>query len=261
MCPPFFGPSAVLGVRIVFRLIDIKASRRDLNVPGAAVAFSTAEFVPPFVVVPADELLMMPDLMRDLMPVKTVGVPRCHDDSRATAHVPPDFRRRVMNLKMTLYASVLILAVGACATQTKYEDDREGYGYADEALGNGRYRVSFHGNSETPQSRVENLLLLRMADLAMIEGATRFTVEARKTDCLSTIRTDPHTACTYRESTAAMFPYVLIDYDKSRFWRARPTKEYEAVAVMRLGGDDPCEEARDCYDAVAVNARLDGLRG
>lgn len=165
-----------------------------------------------------------------------------------------------MNLVTSLATGSLLAALAACATQTPYQAETRGFGYAEEALDDRRYRVSFHGSSDTAQQRVKDALLLRMADLTLGEGESRFTVEDRETDCLSTIRTDANTTCTYRQSTDVMFPYILVDYDKPRFLRAEPVKEYEAIAVMRLGGSEPCMEEQDCYEAAAVAARFSNLR-
>jgi len=76
-----------------------------------------------------------------------------------------------------LAAAAFLLA--ACARPTPYAPRSNGEGYAEQAIEDRRYRVTFAGNSATPRTRVENGLLLRAAELAQERGHAHFVVVDR----------------------------------------------------------------------------------
>lgn len=92
---------------------------------------------------------------------------------------------------------VASVAASGCATMTPYQEDRPGQsvsgGYSDVAVGAGRYRVSFAGNSLTARDRVEGYLLYRAAELTVRDGYDWFLIVDRFTehDTETYVRPDP----------------------------------------------------------------------
>lgn len=87
-------------------------------------------------------------------------------------------------------AAALLLTVGlqlaACATVTPYQPEVAGQrihgGYSEQRLGEGRYRVTFDGNTLTSRERVEGYMLYRAAELTVRDGYDWFRIVARATD-------------------------------------------------------------------------------
>lgn len=81
----------------------------------------------------------------------------------------------------------LMLALGACTTvSTAYQPANGGFGYSEQQIEENRYRVSFAGNAATPRQTVENLLLLRAAELTLARGDDYFTVVNRGVEATGT---------------------------------------------------------------------------
>lgn len=79
-------------------------------------------------------------------------------------------------------ALCLSLLLGACATVTPYQPEKDGQGYTDTKLESNRYKISFAGNSMTPKQTVENYLLYRAAELTLASGYDYFVVAQQGTD-------------------------------------------------------------------------------
>lgn len=79
-------------------------------------------------------------------------------------------------LRRLLACGVLSLALGACATATPYQPQRDGYGYTEQKLESDRYRVSFRGNSATSLETVQNYLMVRAAELTLAQQGDYFVV-------------------------------------------------------------------------------------
>lgn len=73
-----------------------------------------------------------------------------------------------------LLAVVFALAASACATLTPYQPLSGGYGYSEQKLEAGRYRIAFAGSDATPKQTVENYLLYRAAELTLQNGGDYF---------------------------------------------------------------------------------------
>lgn len=87
-------------------------------------------------------------------------------------------------MRLVLAAAAMALAA-ACATAvgTAYAPaDSKGYGYSDMRVETDRYRVTFAGDGATPPELVEDLALLRAADLALANGYDWFRVIGRSMD-------------------------------------------------------------------------------
>lgn len=82
-------------------------------------------------------------------------------------------------------AILVILALAACATAvgTAYAPaGKNGYGYSDTRIEEGRYRITFAGDGATSPDTVEDFALLRAAELALAGGFDWFRVVGRSID-------------------------------------------------------------------------------
>lgn len=87
-----------------------------------------------------------------------------------------------MNRRLSFAAlSMLVLALGACATLTPYQPLKDGHGYSEQKLEADRYRVTVAGSSKTPRQTVENYLLYRAAELTLAAGRDYFIVRDQST--------------------------------------------------------------------------------
>ncbi|MBI1366865.1 MAG: hypothetical protein GC153_13030 [Alphaproteobacteria bacterium] len=85
-----------------------------------------------------------------------------------------------------LTAGALALLLAACATAvgTPYgpASANKGFGYTEQEIESGRYRIAFAGDGATPQNVVEDFALLRAAQLTVANGYEWFRVIARGTE-------------------------------------------------------------------------------
>lgn len=165
---------------------------------------------------------------------------------------------RALTVPRALALAAPLLALAGCAQPTPYQPETDGRGYAQQALEENRYRVTFSGNTVTSREAVENALLYRAAEITVERGFDHFVVVDRDTEKHTTYHGMPtafdgpygfhrHDPLFYRS------PYPFTDLGSSTLW---PRDRYSAVAniVMRPGPkpeDDP-----DAYDARAVMDRL-----
>ncbi len=73
-------------------------------------------------------------------------------------------------------AALVLLPLAACMQPTYYGPETDGQGYGDQEIAEGRYRVTFAGNSVTPRETVENYLLYRAAEITLSSGHDYFVV-------------------------------------------------------------------------------------
>ena len=87
-------------------------------------------------------------------------------------------------MKPWLPIVVLTLALAACATPTVFAPAaRPGApGYVETRIEHDRWRVTFRGGSDADQRRVEDLTLLRAAQLTLSQGYDWFRVTQRYAD-------------------------------------------------------------------------------
>lgn len=85
--------------------------------------------------------------------------------------------------KSVLAAGALGL-IAACTSVTPYQASRGGVGYTDQELDNGRFRVTFEGNSQTELATVENYVLYRAAEITLGEGGDYFVVLDSNTEAM-----------------------------------------------------------------------------
>lgn len=90
-----------------------------------------------------------------------------------------------MNKLMLAAAAGAMIALSACATATPYQPvgatSARG-GYADQRIGDDRWRVTFAGNSMTSRDTVEMYLMYRAAELTLENGFDCFEAVNRVTD-------------------------------------------------------------------------------
>ena len=85
----------------------------------------------------------------------------------------------------TALAAIALGLVAACTSVTPYQaSSRGGVGYTDQELDNGRFRITFEGNSQTELATVENYVLYRAAEVTMREGADHFVVLDSNTEAM-----------------------------------------------------------------------------
>ncbi len=85
-----------------------------------------------------------------------------------------------MRVRTASLIAALSLAACATAVGTDYRPaDKKGYGYAEQRVEAGRYRVTFAGDGATPPALVEDFALLRAAELAKANGYDWFRVVGR----------------------------------------------------------------------------------
>lgn len=163
-----------------------------------------------------------------------------------------------------------------CTTATPYQPDIAGQrvagGYSEERLGEGRYEVTFSGNSLTSRDRVEGYLLYRAAELTVRDGYDWFLIVDRLTerDVQTYVHPDPFYDPWYGPGYGYWRPHWRYRSGGSwrvwhpewgdPFWGDRPdiqtVERFEAHAqiVMRRGPVPSGEER--AFDARQVMADL-----
>ena len=82
-------------------------------------------------------------------------------------------------------ATALLALAAACASTSGYRPaSGSGIGYSDQQLDNGRYRITYEGNSSTSLSTVENYVLLRAAEVTLANGHDYFVVLDSNTESM-----------------------------------------------------------------------------
>lgn len=162
---------------------------------------------------------------------------------------------------------VLALLAAACATATPYAPatDGRGYGFAEQKIEEGRFRITFRGNSSTSRETVENSLLFRAAELTLQGGFDHFVVEENDTEARTTYSTSAGPAFYGRYGYGHPFyrPYRVFPYYAYGFgWGApydsytREITRYSAVAFVTMhNGEKPDDNPR-AFDARDVIENL-----
>ena len=147
------------------------------------------------------------------------------------------------------------LALAACGTATPYQPAVDGKGYAEQAIEEDRFRVTFTGNTLTPRETTENYLLYRAAEVTLERGFDHFVIVDQDTE-----RT------TRFISSSSGFGGVGGFYGVHRAHRfgvggfstttTRPRSSYAAFAnIVMREGVKPSEDV-NAYDAREVLAQL-----
>ncbi len=161
--------------------------------------------------------------------------------------------RRVWMTALT--AMGLVLA--SCATPTPYQPVTKRYGYGEQLIETGRYKVNFSGNSLTKRETVENYLLFRAAEITIETGNDYFIVAERNTDSQTTYRANysyfPHGSFHYSLRFHGGYRHLYPYYGYGRGFGhdgfyGRPVTRYTATAeIVTFQGNKPGDDAAAYY--------------
>lgn len=153
-------------------------------------------------------------------------------------------------------ASVLVigsLGISACGTATPYQAAVDGKGYAEQAIEEDRFRVTFAGNTLTPRETTENYLLHRAAEVTLQRGFDHFVIVDRDTE-----RTTRFISTTDGFGGFGRFRGFHRGFGVGGFTTTttRPRSSYAAYAnIVMRDGDKPAGDV-NAYDARDVLAQL-----
>ena len=179
-------------------------------------------------------------------------------------------KRSKLIFAISLFAGATVLA--NCATPTPYQPAANNTGYSEQMIEDGRYKVSFAGNSLTKRDTVENYLLFRSAELTLQAGHDYFVVVEREVDEKTYYRSSPshfshghffysiHYARGFGHGYYPYYGYPYyggLGYDSG--YTTRPVTKYTATAdIMTYAGEKPDDNPR-AYDARDVIKNLNSL--
>lgn len=154
------------------------------------------------------------------------------------------------------------LAAG-CAKPTPYQprgSDGMGppYGYAEQKLGEDRYRVTVSGNEATSRETVENYLMFRAAELTLAADREAFRLIERDTEPLTRYATTYLGGGIGRPMGYAFLPapfYHPSDLD-DREIHSRAITRYRSQAEIQLIERLPPEPEPDVYEARPLLTQL-----
>ena len=186
----------------------------------------------------------------------------------------PHLQKRSRRLSRSAWvASLLVIGVGlgTCVTPTPYQPAVERYGYSEQQIETGRFKVSFSGNSLTDRETVENYLLYRAAEVTLNAGNDYFVVADRDTSERTTYRASPrYYPYSYFHYSLFYHRYPFYGYGPyGRYGRyggggfglgydyySRPITRYTATAdIVAYQGDKPDNNA-SAYNAREVISNL-----
>ena len=165
------------------------------------------------------------------------------------------------------------LAAGSCATSTPYQPKIAGQavhgGYSERRLGEGRYLMTFDGNTLTSRERVEGYMLYRAAELAVQNDYDWFRIVQRATDTDERTYVEPNYHPWYgyghwRPYWRYYRPHrgwgSWYPYGRDPFWADRydvqTVREFEAHAEVVMGHGPLPPGDGDLFDARKVMADL-----
>lgn len=175
---------------------------------------------------------------------------------------------RALRIPAYVPAALALLMLPGCVEPTYYEPASDGQGYSDQEIAEGRYRVSFSGNSATPRDTVENYLLYRAAEITLASGHDYFLM----------LEYDVERDVTYhsyadlpRGPLAYGTYYGWYPYWDAYDWpfrdpfvagyadvTVREIDKYRAYATIAVYSGTPPEDDAKAYGARDVIARLKG---
>ncbi|MEM6972929.1 MAG: hypothetical protein AAF577_08985 [Pseudomonadota bacterium] len=150
------------------------------------------------------------------------------------------------------FLAALALIAG-CTEPTRYAERVERDGYADSAIEENRFRVSFSGNTRTSRDTVETYLLYRAAEVTLADGKDWFRVADQDTETETRFR-----AFATGFGSGGFGPYFYRSGFRHGFFggaastTSRPITRYEAYAnILTFEGEKPAEDPT-AYDARSV---------
>ena len=132
----------------------------------------------------------------------------------------------------TLFWAFTLLA--GCTTPSAYHPDQDGTGFSEERVSGKVYRVTFRGDDKTSQKMVEDMLLLRMAELTQLAEMDHFTVVIDETVCKTEVRSSPTSTCKYEHSMNEALPFMMLT-ETLLSDEGLVSKAYEARAMFIMG--------------------------
>ncbi len=166
---------------------------------------------------------------------------------------------------LALCGAALILA--ACASSTPYgpAQGARGYGFSEQRIEEGRYRITFRGNSLTSRETVENSLLYRAAELTVELGYDYFIVVENDTETQTSYSGSSYPAFYGRYGygypfyrSYYSFPYYAYGFGWGYPYDTymREVTRYSAVAFVTMHqGEKPADNPR-AFNARDVMANL-----
>jgi len=156
-----------------------------------------------------------------------------------------------------ILVAFLTLLLAACAKPTPYQPVFDGYGFSEQRIEDNRFRITFRGNSVTPEQVAEDYMLYRAAEITRRNGYDYFEIADQKTD------KDTRYLATFVDPG---FPYYGPYYGR-RFYpypvgprvetgTYKPIVQYSVSAnVVLYRGKKPADNV-EAYDARDVLERL-----
>ncbi len=172
--------------------------------------------------------------------------------------------RRMAGWRMAALFAVIGAGLTTCATPTPYQPASNNGGYSEQLIENGRYKVTFEGNSLTKRETVENYLLYRAAELTLQSGNDYFIVAERDVDEKTSYRSSPSSyshgylfySIYYHHGFAPYYPYYGYGPGFGYDYYSRPITKYTASAdIVVYKGEKPKDNPL-AYDARDVMAHL-----
>lgn len=168
-------------------------------------------------------------------------------------------------LRAILAAGAALLLV-ACATSTPYgpASGKNPYGFSDQKIEDGRYRIVFRGNSSTTRETVETFLLYRAAELTLENGFDYFIVSEQDTEANKRYSTtaDPAFYGRYYYGYGpycCAFPYYAYGWGWGSAFDDYSTREYTrytAIAFVSMHKGQKPADNPEAFDARSVMENL-----
>ena len=166
-----------------------------------------------------------------------------------------------------LIAAGALLTLAACATSTPYgpATGDNPYGFTDQKIEEGRFRIVFRGNSSTTRETVETYLLYRAAELTVENGYDYFMVTEQDTEANKRYSASPNPAFYGRYSYGyrpycCAFPYYAYGWGwGSPFddYSVREYTRYTAIVFISMHKGTKPADSPEAFDARSV---IDNLR-
>jgi hypothetical protein len=167
-----------------------------------------------------------------------------------------------MRKPMIAAAALLALVVSACATPTVYAPalSPRAEGFSEQQLESNRFIVTVRGNYITSQNRVENMLLLRAAELTLANGFDHFVLTGRDTQANRRLAAEPGSSLRFTFGGGWYSPRWGWSAWSDPYWGGAPEyreiSRFEARAeVAMFKGAKPAGNA-DAYDAASIKQSL-----
>lgn len=166
-------------------------------------------------------------------------------------------RKRKAFSKSLLVVGVCALINACVSNGPEYVPISEGgeNGYSSQKLNSDTFRITFSGSPGTPVNRVQDYALLRAAELAVVNGYNKFTIEDETVTPVNAPSQGPeiiveptvHTSCGLLGCTSSPYTpsYSVLD-------AGLPAQRQQFISSLVVVY---AEDAQDKQDAVYYNAK------